>query len=91
MTLVGSQSQRKKKTRLWLAVSFTLLSLYWRGSVPAYLLNRKLVGPQTVWTPWRRNKSLTNTEKGTIRRASSPRRRIHYPIKLKYRSCKVLR
>ena len=82
MTLVGSQRQRKKKTRLKLAVSFTLLPLYWRGRVPAYLLNRKVAGLQTVWTPRRRNKSLANTGKITIHRASSPRRRIHYPIKL---------
>lgn len=63
--------------------SFTLLSLYCQGRAPSYLLNRKLVGLQTVWTPRRRNKSLANTGNGnTIRRAPSPRRRSHYPRKL---------
>jgi hypothetical protein len=73
----------KLGTRWRLAVSFTLLSLYWRGRAPSYLLNRKLVGLQTVWTPRRRNKSLANTGNGnTIRRASSLQRRSHYPRKL---------
>ena len=73
----------KLGTRWSLAVNFTLISLYWRGRASLYLLNRKLVGLQTVWTPRRRNKSLANAGNGnTIRRASSPRRRSHYPRKL---------